>query len=159
MTSETNEYRRDVAVVLGKHLGPGVPVDKHFAQNLELLSTLLLELHKAGVPLLLSTDSFGAAVPGYSAHQELELLVAAGLTPYEALRTGTVNVAAFLGEAETAGTIEVGKRADFILLEQNPLSDVRHAASVKGVFTHGRWISQTGVQDLLAEAKQSTSSS
>jgi imidazolonepropionase-like amidohydrolase len=154
LSSQTNEYRRDLAVVFGKHLGPGVPVHEHFAQNVDLLSTLLLEMHKAGVPLLLSTDSFGAAVPGYSVHQELELLVEAGLTPYEALRTGTVNVATYLGETETAGTVEVGKRADFVLLEENPLIDIKHAASVKGVFTQGRWHSEAGVQDLLAEAKQ-----
>lgn len=154
LTSETNEYRRDLAVVFGKHLGPGVPVDEHFAHNVELLSTLLLELQKAGVPLLLSTDLFGAAVPGFSAHQELELFVAAGLTPYQALRTGTINVAKYLGEAETAGTIEVGKRADFILVQQNPLSDVTHTASVKGVFTQGRWHSEEGVERLLVEAKQ-----
>lgn len=154
LTSETNEYRRDLAVVFGKHLGPGVPVDEHFAHNVELLSALLLELQKAGVPLLLSTDLFGAAVPGFSAHQELELFVAAGLTPYQALRTGTINVAKYLGEAETAGTIEVGKRADFILVQQNPLSDVTHTASVKGVFTQGRWHSEEGVERLLVEAKQ-----
>jgi imidazolonepropionase-like amidohydrolase len=158
LNSDTNEYRRDLAVVFGKHLGAGVPVDVHFAENIRLLSTLLYEMHKVGVPLLLSTDSFGAAVPGYSVHQELELLVTAGLTPYEALQTGTVNVAAYLGEEELAGTIEVGKRADFVLLEQNPLIDIKHAATVKGVFTHGRWHSETGIRDLLIEAKQVLSS-
>lgn len=154
LTSETNEYRRNLTGLFGKHLGPSIPVHEHFARNVALLSTLLLEMHKAGVPFLLSTDAFGAAVPGFSAHQELELLVAAGLTPYEALRTGTVNVAAYLDEADTAGTIEIGKRADFILLEKNPLLDVRHAAAVKGVFTNGRWHSEEGVQNLLVEARQ-----
>lgn len=154
LTSETNEYRRDLAVVFGKHLGPGVPVHEHFARNVALLSTLVHEMHKAGVPLLLSTDLFGAAVPGFSAHQELELLVKAGLTPYEALCTGTVNVANYLGESATAGTIEVGKRADFILVENNPLIDIKHAEAVKGVFTQGRWHSEAGVENLLVEAKQ-----
>ena len=158
LQSDTNEYRRDLAVVFRKHLGSGVRLDEHFAANVQLLSTLLLELHKAGVPLLLSTDAFGAAVPGYSVHQELELLVAAGLTPYEALRTGTVNVAAYLGETNSAGTIEVGKHADFVLVEGNPLADIRHAAAVKGVFTQARWHSESDVQNLLVTSRRLLSS-
>lgn len=158
LSSTTNEYRRDLAAVFGKHLGPHAAVHEHFAHNVELLSALLFEMHEAGVPLLSSTDSFGAAVPGFSVHQELALLVEAGLTPYEALRTSTVNVAAYLGEADVAGTIEAGRRADFVLLENNPLVDISNASSVKGVFTHGRWHSEAGVQSLLVEAKQILSS-
>ena len=116
-------------------------------------------MHEAGVPLLLGTDSFGTVVPGFSIHQELELIVAAGLSPYEALRTGTVNVAAYLGETDTAGTIEVGKRADFILLEENPLTDIRHASSVRGVFTQGNWHSESELASMLAEAKALSASS
>ena len=57
-------------------------------------------------------------------HRELESLVAAGLTPYQALETGTRNVAVFFGTSATTGTIAVGKRADLILLDANPLADV-----------------------------------
>jgi hypothetical protein len=158
LNSETNEYRRDLAAVFGKHLGPDVAVHEHFAHNVELLSALILEMHKAGVPLLSSTDSFGAAVPGFSLHQELELLVRAGLTPYEALRTSTINVATYLGEADLAGTIEVGKRADFVLLEKNPLVDIGNAALVRGLFTQGRWLSEAEIQGLLLETEEILSS-
>ena len=65
-------------------------------------------------------------VPGFSIHRELESLVAAGLTPYQALETGTRNVAVFFGTLATTGTIAVGKRADLILLDANPLADVRN---------------------------------
>lgn len=140
---ETNPYRRE-----------GFPLSvEHLEANVEIFSALVFELNEAGVPLLLGTDSFGTLVPGFSIHRELELMVAAGLTPYEALRTGTVNVAAYLDEFDTAGTIEVGKRADFILVEENPLTDIRHVSNVQGVFTQGKWHSAIALARMLAEAK------
>ena len=81
-------------------------------------------------------------------------MVAAGLTPYEALRTGTVNAAAYLGEADSAGTVEVGKRADFVLVADNPLADIGNAADVSGVFSHGKWRSASDIANMLAEAKR-----
>jgi imidazolonepropionase-like amidohydrolase len=80
-------------------------------------------------------------------------MVDAGLSPYEALRTGTVNVAAYLGETERAGTVEIGKRADFILLEANPLADIGNAADVSGVYSHGIWRSASDLATILMEAK------
>lgn len=80
-------------------------------------------------------------------------MVAAGLTPYEALRTDTVNVAAYLGEANEAGTVETGKRADFILVADDPLEDIRSAAAVLGVFTHGKWHSAGDLESMLAQAR------
>ena len=114
----------------------------------------MLELHDAGVPLLLGSDAFGALMPGFAPHQELELMVAAGLSPYEALRTGTLNVAAYLGEADSAGTVEIGKRADFTLVAANPLDDVRNAARVRGVFTHAKWHSATELKARMVAVKE-----
>lgn len=108
--------------------------------NLELLLQLTKEMHDKGVPLLTGTDSFGTLIPGISLHDELELLVTAGLSPFEALRCSTVNVAEYLGEINKAGTIEAGKRADFILLDANPLVDIKNSRQVSGVFTQGRWL-------------------
>lgn len=110
--------------------------------NLELLLQLTKEMHDKGVPLLTGTDSFGTLIPGISLHDELELLVAAGLSPFEALRSSTVNVASYLGEKNSAGTIEAGKRADFILLDANPLVNIKNSRQVSGVFTQGRWLSR-----------------
>jgi imidazolonepropionase-like amidohydrolase len=82
------------------------------------------------------------------------MMVAAGLAPYEALQTGTVNAARYLGEADEAGTIEAGKRADFILVAGNPLEDVRNAAAVRGVFSLGKWRSTHDLQAMLEQAKE-----
>lgn len=143
LNTETNEYRRDAFPLSAEHL----------KSNVELLSTILFELNEAGVPLLLGTDSFGTLVPGFSVHKELALMTEAGLTPYEALRTGTVNVAAYLGESDHAGTVEVGKRADLILVEGNPLRDVGNAANVRGVYTQGKWHSKSDLAAMLNDAK------
>ena len=149
LNSNTNPYRQE-----------GFPLSsEHIKSNVEILKDLLLELHEAGVPLLLGTDSFGTLVPGFSLHQELELMVSVGMSPYEALRTGTVNVATYLDETEISGTIEIGKRADFILLQENPLTDIRHAGNVRGVFTHGNWYSASDLAKMLAEAKAISASS
>ncbi|MGN6210471.1 amidohydrolase family protein [Asticcacaulis sp.] len=139
-----NEYRAGLVPVFSKFLlsvGDRTSVAHHFDENVGLLLTLTKELHDAGVPLLIGSDAFGALVPGYAPHQEMELFVKAGLTPYETLQAATVNSAKYLGELDQAGTIEVGKRADFILLGANPLVDIRNAADVRGVFTHGKWFS------------------
>ena len=101
---------------------------------------LVYELHRAGAPLLLGTDAPSPyALPGMAIHQELENFVAAGLTPYEALLTGTVNPARFLDQIDEFGTVSEGKRAELLLLSANPLSDIRNSRQVEGVFTNGRW--------------------
>jgi imidazolonepropionase-like amidohydrolase len=98
-------------------------------------------LYDAGVPFLLGSDAPQLwNVPGFSAHRELAALVAAGLTPYQALRTGTVNVAQFLGEEGRAGVVRAGARADLILLDANPLQDVGNTLRIGGVLVNGRWI-------------------
>lgn len=141
LSSETNPYRTEDFPFSSKHLD----------SNIETLKRLMFELHEAGVSLLLGTDSFGTLVPGFSVHKELELMVEAGLSPYEALRTGTVNVASYLGRTETEGTIAVGKRADFILLEENPLMDISHTRNVIGVFTQENWYSGSELASMLEE--------
>ncbi len=72
-------------------------------------------------------------LPGYTLHEELEELVKAGLTPYEALRVSTTNAHEFLGELETAGTIEPGKNANLVLLNANPLEDISNTRTIEGV--------------------------
>jgi hypothetical protein len=153
MSAESNEYRTGFAKVIGEYLGSQDAVVAHTARNVETLSALMFEMHEAGVPLLLGTDLFGAVVPGFSVHQELELMVNAGLTPYEALRTGTVNVSAYLGEIDSRGTVEVGKRADFVLVSNNPLANIGNAADVSGVFSHGKWRSAPDLANMLLQAK------
>ena len=105
---------------------------------IELRRRLILELHRAGAGLLLGSDSpqiFN--VPGFSLHRELDVLVAAGLTPYEALRTGTVAVAEFLGTK--TGIVAVGHDADLVLLDANPLEDIGNSRRIHGVMLRGTW--------------------
>lgn len=109
-------------------------------------------LHEAGVPLLLGTDALGAplAIPGASAHQELQLLVGSGLTPYEALRTATVNPAKFLGKEREFGTITVGKRADLLLVSADPLVDIHTLKNPVGVMVRGQWLPAEELQHSLS---------
>ena len=119
------------------------------ALAIELRQKLILELHNAGAGLLLGSDAPQTFnVPGFSIHRELEELVKAGLSPFEALRTGTVAVAEFLGS--NAGTVAVGKDADLILLDANPLSDIRNSQRIHGVMLRGQWLSHGELSTRLA---------
>jgi len=159
LDKEKNEYRAGLVPVFSKFLlsvNDQSSVKDHFDRNMRILLTLIKELHDAGVPLLVGSDAFGALVPGFAQHQEMELLVKAGLTPYEVLQAATVNAAKYLGEYAHAGTIEVGKRADFILLGANPLDDIQNAAGVRGVFTHGKWYSAEDLEMRLSRVAKNS---
>lgn len=117
---------------------------------------LLDGLHEGDVLLLLGTDAGTGGmgiVPGYSLHDELRILVDNGFTPYEALVTGTVN-AGMVAERMTGegdfGTIEEGKRADFLLVADNPLEDVAVLRTPLGVMAAGRWYSAEALEELVA---------
>ncbi len=109
------------------------------ARAIELRRRLILELHRAGAGLLLGSDAPQTFnVPGFSTHRELSALVAAGLSPYEALRTGTAAVAEFL--ASNGGIVAAGKDADLILLDANPLIDIANSERIHGVMLRGKWL-------------------
>jgi imidazolonepropionase-like amidohydrolase len=106
-----------------------------------LRRTLVRQLHAAGVPILLASDAPQVFnVPGESALAELELYVAAGLAPAEALATGTVNAARFYQAEGVFGTIREGLEADLVLLEGNPLEDIAQVRRIAGVMVRGRWL-------------------
>jgi imidazolonepropionase-like amidohydrolase len=108
-------------------------------------------LHRAGVRLAVGTDTPNPFVAmGASVHQELANLVAAGLTPHEALRAATIEPAMMLRLEREQGTIETGKRADLLLLARNPLDDIGNAADRVGLLLGGRWFDE---RDLKAIAK------
>jgi amidohydrolase family protein len=110
-------------------------------------------LNQAQVPILLGTDAFGApgVFPGHSVEEELELLERSGLSPYEALRTATVNPAAFLGRSNEFGQVAVGQRADPLLLSGNPLQDLKVLREPKGVMIRGRWLPSEQLHAMLSE--------
>ena len=111
-------------------------------------------MQKAGVPILAGTDTGNPfCFPGFSLHEELALLVIAGLTPVEALRSATLNPAKFLGLDKTLGTIEEGKIADLVLLGANPLEDIRNTQRIKAVVSNGRLFDRKALDKLLADAE------
>lgn len=112
------------------------------------------ELWKAGVPLMAGSDSPEFfVVAGFSIHDELKTMVDAGLTPYAALQTATVNPATFLEIDKRTGTIEVGKEADLLLLDKNPLEEINNTRSLAGIASGKRWFDSQAIQTLLAESK------
>ncbi len=113
-------------------------------------------LHGAGVRILAGTDApMPQVYPGFSLHKELELLVEAGLTRADGLRSATIWPAEFLGLSDTLGSITTGKRADLVLLEGNPLSDISQTQRIRAVILDGRLFERADLDRLLksAEAK------
>ncbi|MGH9843769.1 MAG: amidohydrolase family protein [Blastocatellia bacterium] len=116
----------------------------------EALAKVVAILHEEGAPLLLGTDAPNPfVVHGCSIHQELANLVRAGLSPYEALRCGTVEAARFLGESAASGSVTVGKRADLLLLQANPLADVGAVRELESVFVNGFHLTRADLDGLL----------
>jgi imidazolonepropionase-like amidohydrolase len=112
-------------------------------------------LHDAGAEILLGSDApqqFN--VPGFSVHREMQRMVEAGLTPYEVLRTGTANVGAHMIGKDSFGHIAIGHRADFILLDANPLENIANAERRSGVMVRGRWLPAAEIQQRLAAIAQ-----
>ncbi|MGV3640360.1 MAG: amidohydrolase family protein, partial [Adhaeribacter sp.] len=119
-------------------------------EYIQLRRRLILACQQQGVGLLLGSDAPQVFnVPGFSTHQELEYLVAAGLTPFQALQTGTVNVARYLGQAAPAGTVSLGAPADLVLVNGNPLQDIRQTQQISGVMLAGRWMSPAFIEQEL----------
>lgn len=118
------------------------------ALAIALRRDLIRALHESGAGLLLGSDApqiFN--VPGFSLHRELQVLVSSGLTPYEALQTGTTAVAEFLGT--NTGSVAIGRTADLVLLDANPLEDIRNSRRIHGVMLGGRWFSALELEAML----------
>lgn len=123
------------------------------ARAIEIRRAMIFELHKANGRILLGSDApqiFN--VPGFSLHHELEYLVASGLTPFEALQTGTTNVAEFL--QINTGAVEVGRDADLVLLDANPLEDIGNTRRIHGVMARGEWHSRAALEQRLEEFRR-----
>ena len=112
-------------------------------------------LHKAGVPFLAGTDTPPGVYifPGFSLHEELQRFVAAGFTPLEALQTATLNPARFFHMEANLGTIERGKIADLVILEANPLDDIRNTQKIAAVILNGRYLSHADLQKILQKVE------
>ena len=119
----------------------------------------LKQAHDMGVRILAGTDSTDTDVySGISLHTELAWMVEAGLTPAHAIKTATYNPAKYSGLLDTAGTVAVNKRADLVLLTDNPLNDIRNTTSIEAVFLNGQYVTQTDIQHLKDYASKMASS-
>jgi imidazolonepropionase-like amidohydrolase len=118
--------------------------DKAKMENfIQLRRRLIAECQKNGIGLLLGCDApqiFN--VPGFSTHHELGYMVASGLTPFQALQTGTVNVARYLNKASDTGIIKVGAVSDLVLLNGNPLTDIKQTANIEGVMIGNQYMNK-----------------
>ena len=118
------------------------------SKAIQIRRALILALHRKSGRVLLGSDApqiFN--VPGFSVHHELEFLVASGLTPFEALHAGTASVAEFLGL--NTGAIANGRDADLVLLDDNPIDDIRNARRIHGVMVRGEWFPADDLESML----------
>ena len=125
----------------------GIPGNHYTAFAKKVVSAL----QRGGVLLVAGTDAMGLPLvaPGSSLLRELELLTEGGLTPYEAIRAATVAPAAFLHKTNEFGTIDVGRRADLLLVDQNPLQGVGHLKQLIGVMVRGKWLQREQLRRML----------
>ena len=116
----------------------------------ELRRQVARGLYTAGAKLLVGSDSPQLfMVAGFAVHREMESLAAAGIPPYGVLEAATRNAAEYLGDAGTWGTVAEGRRADLLLLEANPLQDVKHTRDIAGVMVRGQWLPRSELDAML----------
>jgi len=113
---------------------------------------MVVAFKEAGVPMVAGTDAgTSGIVTGFSLHDELELLVDAGLTNEEALISATRLPAEWLGIDKEVGTVEIGKYADLVLLDANPLEDIKNTKTINGVFVNGTWVDKEKIDKMLSD--------
>lgn len=110
-------------------------------------------LNDEEVFLLAGSDTYGLFLPGFSLHRELELICSAGLSPYETLKTATVNPARYLNRIAVSGTITEGKLADLVLLNKNPFEDIRNTRTIEGVMIKGKWLARNELDTIFKEVE------
>ncbi|WP_282135040.1 amidohydrolase family protein [Seonamhaeicola maritimus] len=145
--TEKNHYRvelKDIQIV-------GIDSDKFFTNFFVWMKKFTKILNEHQVPLLTGSDTFGMVVPGFSIHKEFEFLQDSGLTPYEILKASTVNASRYLNTISMEGTITEGKNANLVLLDKNPLENIKNTRSINGVMIKGKWLNRTQLDGFLEE--------
>jgi imidazolonepropionase-like amidohydrolase len=126
---------------------------ERLAQYYEFMKKLTLSFHNAGIPMTVGTDATAACtVPGVSFHDEMDELISAGLSTADVLRMATIEAAKAMRMDAQIGTIDVGKTADLVVLDANPLENIDNTRRVSGVMTHGVWLSKAALDANLRHA-------
>ena len=125
------------------------------AERLRWIQQAIGDMQHAGVMILAGTEEGGASFiyPGFAIHDELQLLVGSGLTPLEALQSATINPARFLHATDSLGTVAVGKRADLLLLDADPLVDIANTKTIRAVIADGRLFDKSRIDFLLTRVE------
>ncbi|SDC64659.1 Imidazolonepropionase [Algoriphagus faecimaris] len=145
--SDENPYRKDLK---GKVLF-GKDAEVLLAEWLVWMKDFTLKLAEAGVPFMIGSDTFGLVVPGFSLHEEMELLQDAGMDAFEILKAATITPARYLGTQAVEGTVSVGKNANLVLLHSNPLEDIRATKDISAVILNGKLMDRNSLDSLLKE--------
>jgi hypothetical protein len=149
------QWDADRAVAKAGHAS-GRDVD---AELYRLAMDTVRQAQDAGVRIVAGTDSGDTYVfPGFAIHEELAELVRAGLSPTDALRSATIDAARFSDKARDYGSIEAGMVADMILLDANPLTDIRSTQQIAGLFFNGQYLDRAALDELLAFAEDQAGS-
>lgn len=117
----------------------------------ERAATKIPEMNRHKVGFLAGCDGL---VPGFCLHDELERFTAAGLSPVEALRTATINPARYFGREASEGSVATGRRADLVILDANPLADIRHTRRIHAVVLGGRLYDRRALDQMLSTARE-----
>lgn len=148
--SDSNSYRQQSRFTSAESIS-------RLDNELALLKKLTLAMHTAGVPLMVGSDTYGLQVPGFSIHDEMQLMNEAGLPSYAVLKAATVTASRYLGRYATSGTISKGKIAEFVVLNGNPLSNIKNTRKIAGVMHKGQWLDRKSLDELLLQVIEARS--
>ncbi len=127
------------------------PFRQHYSQ---WMLNMAAKIHKAGIPIMAGTDTpIGFLTPGMSLHEELVVLVEAGLTPQEALKTATLNPAKYFNLENELGSIKENMWADLVILDANPLTDIHNTQKINAVVKQGKYLSKDSLDQLRKKLK------
>ncbi|MEC7770298.1 MAG: amidohydrolase family protein [Bacteroidota bacterium] len=147
--SDENPYRQNLK---GKVIN-GMDALPLLESYFEWMKNFTKMLAKEDVPMMTGSDTFGFVVPGFSLHEEFQFLQEAGLSPHEILKASTLTPARYLGSIATEGTITEGKNANLVLLNKNPLEDIKNTKTIEGVLLKGEWLGRDQLDSFLKEVE------
>lgn len=165
MSDEAFKQRPDYAYIPDDLIEERWKIKNHYWKNAPPLSSreryvslrkkMTYELWKAGVPLMAGSDSpEWFLVTGFSIHDELKTFVESGLTPFAAIQTATVNTAHYLEVLDKKGTVEIGKQADLMLLDENPMEDISNTRKIHAMIKKGEYLNKERLAEMLDSARR-----